>query len=73
MLFRSLYADQVVANHFVVCSGYVLKHNSDEVAFYYIMDPYYKVQDTTYQGLKVFTPEEVFEAVVENVEPAYIW
>lgn len=70
---NTLYPEQVSVNHFVVCNGYILKRNSNEIAFYYIIDPYYEVQDTQYGGVKVFTPEELERAIIENVEPAYIW
>lgn len=68
-----LYPDKPVANHFLLCIGYVQKYGSEEIEYYYFIDPYYGVQDPTYKGLKKFTVEEVYNAVKNNSEPAYIW
>ena len=70
---NKIYPQLPSANHVVVCNGYIKKFNSQEIAFYYIIDPYDKVQDATYGGLKVVTPQELIDAIIDNVEPAYIW
>lgn len=70
---NKIYPQLPSANHVVVCNGYIKKFNSEEIAFYYIVDPYDKVQDATHGGLKVVTPQELIDAIIDNVEPAYIW
>lgn len=70
---HALYPDLPVANHMIVIVGYVMHHNSDRIAFYYAIDPYTKVQDAAYGGLKIFTSDEIINAMITNDEPAYIW
>ncbi|MBR2068067.1 MAG: C39 family peptidase, partial [Solobacterium sp.] len=68
----SLYPEQPIANHFVLIVGYRTNEHG-ELTDFYIRDPYGKVQDATYQGLKIFTVSEIQEALKWNDEPAYIW
>lgn len=68
-----LYAHMPVANHVVLCVGYALKENANEIEYVYVIDPYDKVQDAVYGGLKKFTVSEIIEAIINNDEPAYIW
>lgn len=57
----------------IVVTGYALEKGSDEIAFYYYIDPSYVVQDSIYGGLKKVTKEELINAIVINEEPAYIY
>lgn len=70
---HTLYPDLASANHMIVITGYALHENRDRIAVYYIIDPYTKVQDPTYGGYKVFTSEELYNALITNEEPAYLW
>lgn len=69
---HSLYPHLPNANHVVVLMGYQTS-NTDEITHYYILDPYDKVQDANYGGLKLFTSQEIILAILENDEPAYVW
>lgn len=69
---HSLYPNLPNANHVVVLMGYQTS-DSDEITHFYILDPYDKVQDANYGGLKLFTSQEIIQAVLENDEPAYVW
>lgn len=60
------------ANHMVLVTGYQVD-NEGNIVSYYIVDPYYKVQDSKYQGLKIFMKNEIYQALMNNIEPAYIW
>ena len=68
---QELYPQLPKVNHFVLISGYQMRNN--EILYWYIVDPYAKVQHPSYQGLKIFTPEEIQRALNTNTEPAYIW
>lgn len=68
---HELYPELPSANHFVVITGYQML--DDEILYYYVVDPYWKVQSGTYQGLKIFTPAEIQKALDTNTEPAYVW
>ncbi|MCR5795768.1 MAG: C39 family peptidase, partial [Solobacterium sp.] len=46
---HELYPELPAANHFVIVSGYQMQDG--EILYYYIVDPYWKVQSDTYQGL----------------------
>lgn len=71
---RTIYPDfSWTANHMVVCTGYTTYEGTDNIAYYYIVDPSYLVQDDIYGGLKTVTKEELYEAIYTNEEPAYIW
>ncbi len=60
------------ANHMVLLTGYQLDKEGN-ISSYYIVDPYYKVQDSQYQGLKIFSKNEIYQALINNTEPAYVW
>lgn len=67
-----LYTELPSANHFVLIVGYKTAEDGT-ISAYYVRDPYDKVQDQVWQGLKVFTVEELYNALNRNTEPAYIW
>lgn len=68
---HSLYPSLPSANHMVVVNGYT-KEN-EEITSYYVIDPYGPVQDPVYGGQKIFTSDELIQAILENEEPAYLW
>lgn len=70
---NALYPNLNRGNHMIVVTGYALEKGSDEIAFYYYIDPSYVVQDSIYGGLKKVTKEELINAIVINEEPAYIY
>lgn len=70
---HSLYPELASANHMVLVTGYSVFEGTDNIAYYYIMDPSYLVQDPVYGGVKTVTAEELMDAITSNVEPAYIW
>lgn len=70
---HSLYPELESANHMVLVTGYSVYAGTDNIAYYYIMDPSYLVQDPVYGGVKIVTAEELMNAITRNVEPAYIW
>jgi len=61
------------AEHNVAGAGYIATPDNKDVALVYYVDPYYKFQDPIYGGLKVVTPEELFNAMVGVSEPDYAW
>lgn len=67
-----LYPEIGHASHAVVIVGYDAVPDGS-IAQYYFIDPYYKVQDADYGGLKTASAEEMINAIVTNKEPAYIW
>lgn len=68
-----LYPELSSANHLIVITGYAHYEDSEEIAYYYYIDPLYTVQDKVYGGLKIATREEMIKAIIVNVEPAYIY
>lgn len=70
---KALYPNLSSANHLIVLTGYTVYTGTDKIAYYYYLDPSYAVQDDIYGGLKTVTSEELINAIVSNVEPAYIW
>ena len=68
---NELYPNLAKANHFVLITGY--KMSGGTVTAYYIVDPSPDVQNSEYQGLKLFTEEEIRRAFDTNTEPAYVW
>lgn len=69
---HTLYPQMNRVNHFVICVGY-LSDQDNQIMYFYILDPFYGVQDETYGGLKYFTSDELWNAIVENEEPAYLY
>lgn len=70
---NALYPELTSGNHMIVLTGYALYSGTDNIAYYYYIDPSYVVQDETYGGLKIVTKEELMNAIIVNDEPAYIW
>lgn len=68
-----LYPQLNSANHMILLVGYATYANTDNIAYYYYIDPSYAVQDSTNGGLKIVTEEELIKAIIQNVEPAYVW
>ena len=69
---HTLYPQMKRVNHFIICVGY-LTDQDNQILYFYILDPFYGVQDEIYGGLKYFTTNELWSASVENVEPAYLY
>lgn len=70
---NTLYPTLPSANHLVVCTGYASYENTDEIVYYYILDPYYVVQEKFDGALQKVPKETLFKSIYSNVEPAYIW
>lgn len=70
---KTVYPNLKNANHFVLVTGYATFEGTDNIAYYYIMDPYYLTQNEGSENLKTVTKEILFEAIYSNEEPAYIW
>lgn len=70
---HTLYPQLPSGNHMIIITGYATYSDSENIAYYYYIDPYYMVQDNTYGGLKTVTKEQLMKAIVVNEEPAYIW
>lgn len=66
-----LYPDLYHGNHMIIVIGY--RSTNDIIDDYYILDPSYTVQDQTYGGLKIVNRDELYQAIIHNEEPAYIW
>ncbi|MCH9275605.1 C39 family peptidase [Bifidobacterium amazonense] len=69
---HTLYPTLGRANHMIVITGYDADASGVVTHWTYI-DPWYRVQDETYGGLKIVTMTEMIAAIVSNEEPAYIW
>lgn len=70
-----LYPELSAANHMVIIVGYALFEATNQLAYYYLIDPSYQVQDHLYGGLKVITEDELIKGIMlnEEKEKAYIW
>lgn len=68
---KHLYPDLYHGNHMIIVIGYAMTH--DEIDYYYIIDPSYTIQDDVYGGLKIVERNELYQAIIYNEEPAYIW
>lgn len=66
-----LYPDLYHGNHMIIVIGYA--STNDVIDHYYILNPSYTVQDQTYGGLKIVNRDELYQAIIHNEEPAYIW
>lgn len=53
-------------NHMVLITGYGLYSGTDNIAYYYFIDP-------ADGELNTITPEQLMKAIAVNEEPAYIW
>ena len=69
---QALYDGYNDVSHSVILVGYKFDKENNQM-FYYIMDPYGKVQDDIYEGLKIISEEEIMRSIITNLEPAYIW
>lgn len=70
---KSLYPQLSDSNHMILIVGYSIDKANNDIVSYHIVDPYTKVQDPILGGQKTFTGEELFHAMVSNIEPAYLW
>lgn len=68
-----LYPNLGHGNHMIIITGYALYEGTNNIAYYYYIDPSYMVQDDVNGGLKTVTKEILNEAIINNVEPAYIY
>ena len=66
-----LYPDLYHGNHMIIVIGYA--STNDVIDYYYIIDSSYTVQDQIYGGLKIVGRHELYQAIIHNEEPAYIW
>lgn len=62
----------VSANHMVIITGFSCDFEGN-IINYYLVDPWYLVQDEIYKGLKVVSANELKNAMLASNEPAYIW
>lgn len=69
---HALYPELPKANHMVIITGYQLSIKGEVLSFT-ILDPYGKVQDPVYGASKTFPPGILWQAVIQNEEPAYLW
>lgn len=67
-----LYPNLPVANHMIIIKGMKLSSQGEPIS-YIILDPYHKVQDPVYGGLKEFSVDTLWQAIITNEEPAYLW
>lgn len=70
---NALYPNISSANHMILVTGYTLYEGTNDIEYYYIVDPLYTVQDSVDKGLKIVAREALINAIVVNEEPAYIW
>ncbi|MDO4467247.1 MAG: C39 family peptidase [Bacillota bacterium] len=70
---NTLYEGASKGNHLVLLVGYTTFAGTDTIANYYFIDPWELGQDGVYGGLKIVTPEDLYQSLVNNKEPAYIW
>lgn len=68
-----IYPDMGSGNHMLLVIGYQQSSASGEIIGYYAIDPSYLVQDPIYAGLKFIPSQELFQAIIYNEDPAYIW
>lgn len=67
-----LYPNLPAANHMIIIKGMKLSAQGEPLS-YTILDPYHKVQDPVYGGLKEFSADTLWKAIIANEEPAYLW
>lgn len=70
---NEIYPTLPKANHLVVCTGYSVFEGSHEIEYFYILDPYYVVQNEYGSSLQRISKDVLFKAIYSNDEPAYIW
>ena len=59
--------------HNVVGIGYRLNEAGTDIATLYYLDPSPNEQDSVYGGLKIISPEELFQSMLTCEEPNYAW
>ncbi|NEG90281.1 C39 family peptidase [Bifidobacterium aerophilum] len=69
---QSMYPSFGRFNHMIVITGYDADADGTVTHWTY-RDPWYRVQDETYGGLKIVAASEMIDAIRSNEEPAYIW
>lgn len=70
---HAVYPELPSANHMVLVVGSILDEDTQQITKYYFIDPYYKVWDEVYDGLKIIDADEMIQAMILNEEPAYVW
>ena len=66
-----MYEDCPSAVHQVVVNGVVIEN--DKITTIYFMDPSYTRQDATYGALKKTTMDQLWNAMIQNKEPGYVY
>lgn len=59
--------------HNVIGTGYLTNEDGTDIDCIYYIDPSPLAQNPTYAGLKIVTPEQIFQAMVPCQEPNYAW
>lgn len=67
-----VYADAADAVHEIVLYGADYDQEGNAVR-YYCLDPYQNYWESENEGRKVFTPDELWNAMNDNPEPGYVW
>lgn len=68
-----IYPEQKSGNHMLLITGYTTAPGSDQIESYRVIDPSYVVQDPVHGGIKIIPARELYDAIIYNEEPAYIW
>lgn len=68
-----IYPEQRSGNHMLLITGYTTAPGSDQIVSYRAIDPSYVVQDPVHGGIKIIPADELYNAIINNEEPAYIW
>lgn len=68
-----IYPEQKSGNHMLLITGYTTAPGSDQIVSYRAIDPSYVVQDPVHGGIKIIPAHELYDAIIYNEEPAYIW
>lgn len=66
------YGESVETVHELVLYGADFDEQGN-ATHYYCIDPYGKYQDSAFGGKKVFTADELWNAMNNNPEPGYVW
>lgn len=70
---QTMYENVSKANHMIIVIGYNINNATNEIESYIFIDPSYVVNDPIHGGLKVVSKENLYKAIYENEEPAYIY
>lgn len=68
----TLYPNMPYACHQLIITGYKYDSNDDDT-YYYLIDPYYRVQDPIKKGLKIFSEDQVLDAIYNNFIQSLVW